>query len=72
MQQGQHQEAVLVSQWKRQLLLRHLCFLLTAVAAPRALWQPPREAESGSQAGDSQVAPLVQSCPTATGAQPQG
>lgn len=71
MQQGQHQGAELVSQWTRRLLLGRLCFLWTAVAALRALWRPPLEAESGSQAGGSQMAPLVQPCPTVTGVQPQ-
>lgn len=72
MQQGQRQEAELVSQWTRQLLLGRLCFLLTAVAALRALREPPLEVESGSQAGSSQMAPLVRSCPAATGVQSQG
>lgn len=72
MQQGQHQEAELVSRWTRQLLPGRLYLLLTAVAALRAPWQPPLEAESGSQAGSSQMAPPERSCPAATGVQSQG
>lgn len=59
MQQGLHQEAELVSQWTGRLLLGRLCFLLRAVAALMVLWQPPLEAESGSQARSSQKARLV-------------